>query len=925
MESVLNSEYADQIHVEEKSNRYAIKSILCTCVVIFIVWLLNLTGVFIVDGKLMNMAAALSIAVLLVPVIVCRFTGVGGKWVKYMIIASVSIAATILGIFLTYHAVYTAILPIFIAAQYGKKKVLYVSYILTVICLYISAVGGYYLGICDMNMTFMSSSVMSHYVDPETGAVSNLSINPNPFFNVTVFFVFPRAMILFLFGIIVRNIIDNSSKEAARIKEIMAAAEIDSETGFYNKYKYEQMCSKYYTGIEETGVVIWDINDFSGINDNYGITQGDFILSIFARCLNAFSEDNRKVYRIGADKFIMIIENPGENELDDVISQVNQKIDMYNDTAHVKLSASVGTATGPGADIVSVAREAEKDMNHNKKIIVQLNRKAESSTDILNDKLFEAMVPMSDHLYVFICDMNTNISRWAKHAVEYFGMPGEYMHDTYSIWLEHIHPDDRPEYEVNLNKIFAGEKRVNKSEYRARNKDGEYVWIESRGSVVYDKERDCRFFAGVMIRLDNRNKYDPLTKMRSLYEFNKLNFENGKGSVLLIGIDEFRKVVNNFGYSYGDKIIAQFARRILDYCGSERQAYRLEGDEFIIHSENEDVEGTVQLFENLKELSYGLGDAAVGIVNLKFTGSAVLYPDNGTDRSNILGNLEHSLEYGKDFNRGELTLFSDDIADAHNRTMIVRNEIFNAVQNNFESFEMYYQPIVSSKTGRIVSCEALLRYHDSGKYYIGLGEVIQTLEDSGEINRVGDWIIQSVFGTACKWQENIPDLRVGFNVSMVQFRNPDFVDYVIQMAKHYDIDPHRITIELTESSRIDDFDLMAKYVTRLRDFGFKIALDDFGMEYSTLMILKAFQADYIKIDKNFIKDMSQESNRSSRIIVEAVTWLGNKLGLTVIAEGVEDEKILRAIGKYNIDMYQGYYFSKPVSVDAFEEILEKQQ
>ena len=921
MDSMLNSEYANQIKIEEKSNKYAIRSTLYTCIIIVVIWLLNMAGIFVVDRKIMNMTVILSLIALLIPVIVCRFTGVSGRWVKYMIIACVSIAATILGTLLTYHAVYAAILPVFIAAQYRRKKVLYITFLITVVCLYISALGGYFYGICDMNMVFMSNNNISHYVNFDSGVISNISVNPNPWISVTVFFVLPRAIILLLFSIFVRNIINNSSMDAALIKEMMTAREIDSATRFYNKDKYDQMCSEYYVNVKEVGAVFWDINDFSAINNDYGHTQGDFVLSIFARCLYVLLTDNCKVYRIGGDEFVMIVENPEENELNEIISQVNQKIAVYNDTAHIKLSAASGMAKGSGTDVLSVICEAEKNMKRDKQMTMQLNEKAKLSTDILNDKLFEAMVPMSDHLYVFICDMNTNVSRWAKPAVEYFGMPGEYMHDAYSIWLEHIHPEDRPEYERNLDKIFAGEKRINKSEYRSRNKDGEYVWIESRGSVVYDKERDCRFFAGVMIRLDNRNKYDPLTKMRSLYEFNKLDFGKGSGSVLLIGIDDFRKVVNNFGYSYGDKIIAQFARRILDYCGSARQAYRLEGDEFIIHSENEDVQGTVKLFEDLKELSYGLGDSEKRTVNLKFTGSAILYPDNGTDRSNILGNLEHSLEYGKDFNRGELTLFSDDIADAHKRTMFVRNEILNAVQNNFDSFEMYYQPIVSSKTGKIVSCEALLRYHDSSKFYIDLGEVIQTLEDSGEINRVGDWIIQNVFSTAHKWQKKMPDLKVGFNVSMVQFKNPDFVDYVIQMAEEYEIDPRRINIELTESCRIADFDLMGKYVKKLRDFGFKIALDDFGMEYSTLMLLKAFPADYIKIDKNFIKDMSTESNKSSRIIVEAVTWLGNKLDLSVIAEGVEDEKILNAIRKYNIDMYQGYYFSRPVSVDAFEDIL----
>lgn len=541
---------------------------------------------------------------------------------------------------------------------------------------------------------------------------------------------------------------------------------------------------------------------------------------------------------------------------------------------------------------------------------------------ILENDLFEAFAEASNHVYIYVCDVSQDLSRWSMNAVEYFGLPGEYMKEAANIWMEKVHPEDRSRYIADIDAVFSGRQQKHKCEYRAMNRYGDYVWLECRGTMVCDGAHRPKIFAGMMTRLDARNKYDPLTNLKTFYEFNNLDFSSDSGTVLLIGIDNFRGVINNYGYSFGDVILQEFCERLQDYCEERRHLYRLEGDEFIIVSPRETRAGTEALFADIQKLGTGLGQRRSQLINIEVSGGAVFYPQDGERREILITNMEHSLEHAKKYERGKMVFYSKEIADYHNRKTMLMQAVDRCVRNNFEGFELYFQPIVNKSNFQVSSCEALLRWRTEEGIYGNIGEIIKILEQNGKINEVGRWVAEGAFRQAKMWQREYGLFRVGFNVSYLQFKDSSFVDYLINKAKQYQINPALISIELTESSKVDDFTYLAKCFDQLRGFGFKISLDDFGIAYSTLLLLKSLPADSIKIDHSFVRGLSRE-NTVDLAIIESVVSLCRKLKINVVVEGVESAEILDIMNEVPVNYLQGYYFERPIPVRQFEQIILK--
>ena len=200
---------------------------------------------------------------------------------------------------------------------------------------------------------------------------------------------------------------------------------------------------------------------------------------------------------------------------------------------------------------------------------------------ILNDKLFEAFASSSDNVYVYVTDLQTGLTRWSKNSVEYFNFPSEYMTNVVPLLQENIHPEDQEGYFADLADVFTGKRDRHSYQYRLKNRYGEYVWIECKGSVIRENGVPV-IFAGLMTRLDNQNKYDSVTGLPTIFDFYNYDFKGKNGYLLLIGIDQFRKVVSNYGYHVGDRVLVEFAKKIRKLCEPDAKLYRMSGDEFLV-------------------------------------------------------------------------------------------------------------------------------------------------------------------------------------------------------------------------------------------------------------------------------------------------------------------------------------------------------
>lgn len=542
-------------------------------------------------------------------------------------------------------------------------------------------------------------------------------------------------------------------------------------------------------------------------------------------------------------------------------------------------------------------------------------------SDIFNNELFEAFASASDNVYIYVCDMRTDISRWSLASVEYFGLEGEYIKNAGAVWEEHIHPEDRALYNEDINGVFSGAKSRHACQYRAKNRYGEYVWLECKGSIIKDDNGAPIIFAGLMTRLDGQNKYDSLTGLPTSYELYQYDISNKTGIAVLVGIDGFRQVVGHYGYNIGDELLVLFSRAMKHLCQADWKLFRFGGDEFIVitSSPNRD---------NVKEFFSGLCQSADTIeltngqkISLTISGGALGFPDDADSRDVLIRKLEHSLGYAKAHCRGSMVFYSEKIEKQHQRSLTLQEDLKNCIADGFKGFEVFFQPFVSPDTHRITGCECLLRWTGEKIKDSYPMEFIKILEDYGGIRETGYWVMEEAIRHQVGWREKYGDLQISFNVSYQQFMDEEFESRLYSLLDKYGCDPSYIIIELTESCHVDNPQELASTFDRLRNRGFKVALDDFGTAYASLEMLKTLHVDYIKVEHSFVRELSEPGHDIDYVIIDNLLAMCKRLGYDSIVEGVENHEVADIVGEMDATLLQGYFFSRPVCKSDFEKLL----
>lgn len=556
-------------------------------------------------------------------------------------------------------------------------------------------------------------------------------------------------------------------------------------------------------------------------------------------------------------------------------------------------------------------------------LTVGMERHGGKMSDIFNNELFEAFASASDNVYIYVCDMRTDISRWSKSLVDYFGLEGEYLEGAGAMWEQHIHPDDRAIYNEDITGVFAGTKPHHDCQYRAKNSRGEYVWVECKGSVIRDKEGNPLIFAGLMTRLDGQSKYDSLTGLLTTHELHHCSFSQRMGAALLIGIDGFRKVVSNYGYNTGDELLVHFSRNVKEHCEKEWKVFRFSGDEFLVIAFDATGQKIEEFYDRVRKGSDTIELEDGKKVSISASAGAVFFPGDVDSREMLITKLEHSLEYAKSNRRGGLVFFSEEIARKHERGLALREDLNQSIKNDFKGFELFFQPFVNPATHLIAGCECLLRWKGEKIKDSYPMEFIKVLEDYGGIREVGFWVMEQAVKQQAAWRDTYGNLQVSFNVSYQQFMDDDFEDRLISYVEKYGVDPSWMIIELTESCQVDKPQELASMFDRLRGRGFKVALDDFGTAYASLEMLKCLHVDYIKVEHSFVRELSEPGHDIDYVIIDNLLAMCRRLGYDSIVEGVENGKVADIVGEMDATLLQGYYYSRPVCRNDFEKLLEE--
>ncbi len=402
--------------------------------------------------------------------------------------------------------------------------------------------------------------------------------------------------------------------------------------------------------------------------------------------------------------------------------------------------------------------------------------------------------------------------------------------------------------------------------------------------------------------------YDDLTGVKkSAYlekKFNDILVELDRDATLFyINIDNFKNYNDLFGYQTANRILAEFGKRLLELSQPYHHVFRVHSDRFImIYPEKNDQFGH-QILKRLKEpydveeqsfsLTVSMGSYKISETNPRFY--------------EILLRGELALERAKSVGKDQWIAYSEGMKEKHHNAFDMYTFIKDALKN--EQFFLEFQPIVSSKTKQMVGLESLIRFEDKRRL-IFPSELISYAEKFNLIEEIDRYVVEKSFEAYQIFkQKGLKFSFLAVNVSSSEINDDTFVEYLATTAKYYDVDPKSIVIEFTETADPNKLENESRFIEQVRSLGFKVAIDDFGSGYSSMLRLSKNTLDRIKIDKSFVNDIMQSS--SNQNLVEAMVGLARAFNLEVIVEGVETEEDYLFMKSLNIEYVQGYYFYKP--------------
>lgn len=547
------------------------------------------------------------------------------------------------------------------------------------------------------------------------------------------------------------------------------------------------------------------------------------------------------------------------------------------------------------------------------------------SKPTLDTMLFDALAKASSTVFFWATDIGAKRSRWSKATVDYFNLPSEYTDDVVGDWTKVVHPDDLQIWLSDAKDVVEGKKARYSCQYRAKNRYGEYVWVENNGYVLNNENGDHVLSAGMITRLDVQNRYDPQTNMLTTYAFYSENFFDGAGTVLMLNVDDFRNVISTYGYSAAKELVGQLGALVKEACNPPMKLYRFGTDEFMIILPGGTKDSTRSLFNRIADAVRMSRVMNGTIIRVSISGAAVMYPEDCVKKDDMVEKLDYSMGYVKKHHPGKMTFYSEQLAREQERKNLLKEDLIQSVQSEFKGFSLFFQPLVEPVTERINGAETLLRWKGEVIQDSYPAEFIDILEETGYIRQVGLWVMEQTFLQKKAWEEKYGNLQLSFNVSYQQFMDQDFAAKVIKKANEIGVDKESVIIELTESCQVKDPESLANVFEELEKEGFKLALDDFGTAYSTMEMLRKLPVDYIKIDHSFVRELADEGHEDDYIIVDELVRLSNRLHHGAIIEGVENQSVVERLKDVNASLLQGYHYSKPVAKDVFEGLLDKQK
>lgn len=506
--------------------------------------------------------------------------------------------------------------------------------------------------------------------------------------------------------------------------------------------------------------------------------------------------------------------------------------------------------------------------------------------------------------------------------------------------LEKIFDAVEEEYYLPLREVFYSEERGERTaELECRLKKSK-KWLFFSVRVLYDENGNP---TDMISRIDditkskNQNEelkymayYDDLTGLynrnyfvRLLESFlNNAKEDNSIVSVLIIDIDNFRKVNDGLGIVVGDELVQMFGSFLKSFSDENIIVCHMNSDVYCMAIYNPIGNRSVDAIHRTIQQRTKAPFRLSGGQELQITVSVGVaeFPEAAQTALELINCAEIVMFKGKDLGKNTIKYFNAPILDDFLRSVEIENKLKDAVFN--KNFELNYQPQYYAGNRKLRGVEALIRWQDTAKHYISPAVFIPLAEKNGMITVIGNWVVEQSIKQYSIWRKRYGiDFILSINISAKQYLQDEFVSDLMRVLYEYQVEPYMIELEITESILIDDFNLVSEKLKVLKDYGVKVSLDDFGTGFSSLSYLKKLPIDTIKIDKSFIDTLLSDS--ATRVITESIINMVKALGFESIAEGVEEEQQYKYLHAIGCDAIQGFLLGRPQTVEQMEELIQR--